>query len=119
MSLNAIAVSEATGKSAGMMTVPPEYVEEGSPSQEVFVSSEFPAEGKFEAGIWVGTPGKLKIEGYPSDEVFTVIEGRIDMINEDGSVVVVKVGESGLMRKGWKGIFHVVEPTKKCFAAVG
>ena len=41
------------------------------------------------------------------------------MINEDGSVVVVKAGQSGLMRKGWKGIFHVVEPSKKCFTAVG
>lgn len=118
MSLNAIAVNQETGTSSGEMKLPPELIAGGDPVVETFLTSEFPTEGNFQAGIWVGKPGKIKIQDYPSDEVFTVIEGRIDMINEDGSVVVLKAGESGLMRKGWNGIFHVVEPTRKCFASV-
>ena len=69
--LNATAVNQETATSQGIVELPPELVAEGNPTFESFLSTEFPAEGKFRTGIWVGQPGKMKITGYPSDEVFT------------------------------------------------
>lgn len=119
MSLNAIAVSQETGASEGVMEMPADYIADGNPVSESWLSSEFPAEGKVRTGIWSGQPGTIKVPGYPTDEVFTVIEGRIEMTNEDGSVVILTPGKSVLMRKGWKGLFRIVEPSKKCFVSVG
>lgn len=119
MSQNAIAINEETGSHQGVNQLPDKLVAGGNPVSESWVSSEFPAEGKVKTGIWTAQAGKIKIRSYPVDEVFTVISGKIEMINDDGSSVVVRPGESGLMRKGWKGIFHIVEPTRKCFVTIG
>ena len=55
------------------------------------------------------------MKDYPVDEVFTVLSGRIHVTNEDGSIVSVAPGQSCLLRKGWTGLFHTVEQTRKCF----
>ena len=52
------------------------------------------------------------MRSYPVDEVFTVLSGKIDVTNEDGSVVNVGPGQSCLLRKGWTGLFHTVEQTR-------
>jgi hypothetical protein len=117
--MNAIAINVETGNHQGVSELPAKMVGGGNPVSESWVSSEFAVEGKVRTGIWVGQPGKIKIKSYPTNEVFTVISGKIELINEDGTVVLVHPGESGLMRKGWKGVFHIVEETRKCFVTVG
>lgn len=118
MTLNAIAISEATGEHQGVVELPAKIVAGGNPVSESWVSHEFAAAGKAKAGIWVGQKGQIKIRSYPSSEIFTVISGKIQMINEDGSVVVVNPGETGFMPKGWKGVFDIVETAKKSFVAI-
>ena len=58
------------------------------------------------------------MRSYPVDEVFTILAGEIEVSNEDGSVVHVRLGESGLLRKEWTGLFRTVESTRKCFVIV-
>ncbi|MGI9325525.1 MAG: cupin domain-containing protein [Pseudomonadales bacterium] len=45
-------------------------------------------------GIWTSEPGTLKINSYPVDEVFTVLSGKIEATNEDGSAVHVGPGQT-------------------------
>lgn len=117
--MNTVLIDETTGKHAGITKMPEEIVSAGKPDSELWVSGEFPAEGVVKTGIWVGEPGKINVPYYPTDEVFTVISGRIEMTNEDGTVVSVNPGESGLIRKGWKGVWHTVEQTRKCYVTIG
>ena len=118
MATNAFAVNQATATFQGAMEMPPEIVAEGNPTSETWVAREFEVSGKASAGIWAGEPGKINMPAYPFDEMFTVLEGRIEMTNEDGSVVSLGPGESGFLPKGWTGVWHVVEPTKKYFFSI-
>ncbi len=119
MSLNVIAVSEETGVSKGPMELPADMIADGNPISESFEAKKLPVNGTLRTGIWVGQPGTIKINGYPTDEVMTVVQGRLEMTNEDGSVIAAGPGQTVFMPKGWKGLFRVAEPTKKCFVTVG
>ena len=79
------------------------------------MAATFTSGRSISTGIWTAEHGILKVTSYPVDEVFTVLSGKIDVTNEDGSVVHVGPGQSCLLRKGWTGLFHTVEQTRKCF----
>ncbi len=113
--MNAILIHEEESTHQGTREMPSEMVSEGNPKAETWVSASFPAAKTVQTGIWIGEPGKLNVPYYPHDEIFTVLSGKIEMTNEDGSKVIVGPGESGLLRKGWKGVWHTVERTRKCF----
>lgn len=117
--MNIDLIQESSSRHEGVTQFPAEIVVEGTPTAETWVTDQFPAEGVVQTGIWVGEPGKINVPYYPTDEVFTVITGKIEITNEDGSVVTVNPGESGRIRKGWKGIWNVVEKTRKCYVTIG
>ena len=116
--MNAMLV-EDTQENFFRESVPPaEIVEEGDPRSKTWVAANFSAGGSVSTGIWSAEPGTLKVASYPVDEVFTVLSGKIEVTNEDGSVIHVGPGQSCLLRKGWTGLFRTVEQTKKCFVTV-
>ena len=119
MTTNAIAIREDSGKPQGSTELPPNIVTQGRAVSESWISSEFPAEGNVRTGIWVGEPCTIDIPYYPHDEIFTVLSGAIEMTNADGSAARIGPGQSGLVRKGWKGTFRVIGTTKKCFVDIG
>lgn len=101
----------------GEQTFPPKIIMDGSPTAEVWTTATYEDAKGLRTGIWSGEPGKLKIISYPTDEVFTVISGAVEMECDDGTKLTVKAGQSCLMRKGWSGTWHVLEPTRKCFVS--
>lgn len=117
--MNIIPIKKEYATHAGTTKLPKKVVIEGNPDYDTWISAEFAAEGKVKTGLWVGKPGKIDIRGYPADEFFTIVSGRVEVTNDDGSVVTFNPGESGLIRKGWKGVWYNVEEASKCFVNVG
>ena len=69
-------------------------------------------EGGLYAGIWEATPGKWRIE-YDEWEFCHILSG-ISVISEDGGEArTVRAGDSFLLRPGFKGIWEVLETTRK------
>ncbi len=117
--MNALLV-EATDDNFSYESVPPaKIVEAGNPVSRTWTAAKITTGTQVSTGIWEADPGILKVKSYPVDEVFTVITGKIDVTNEDGTVISVGPGQSCLLHKGWSGLFHVVEPTRKCFVTAG
>ena len=113
------ALIEETDENFLRESIPPaEMVAEGDPRSKTWVAKNFESGGSVSTGIWTSEPGTLKVTSYPVDEVFTVLSGKIEATNEDGSVVHVGPGQSCLLRKGWSGLFRTVERTRKCFVTV-
>lgn len=100
---------------SGPMTIPEHLFAEGSPTAEVWTSGDREAISSMKFGIWRGQPGKVNVPGYPTDEVFTVIRGRIELTNEDGSTLAVGAGQCCMVTKGWVGVWHTVEQTEKSY----
>lgn len=113
--LKAIAVNKPDGEYKGPMETPAALIAEGDPQSESWQSYEFAASGKATMGVWSGQPGKINIPAYPVNELMTVISGKLEVTNEDGTVMSFEPGESFFIPKGWKGVWHVVVPSEKCY----
>ncbi|OLP55879.1 cupin [Rhizobium rhizosphaerae] len=70
------------------------------------------AEGGLYAGIWEATPGAWRIV-YEEWEYFHILSGHSRVISEDGTVFELKAGDSMILRPGFKGIWEVIETTRK------
>jgi uncharacterized protein len=116
--MNIIPIKEEYATHAGTTELPQKIVIEGNPVFDTWISAEFAAEGKVKTGLWVGGPGKIDIRGYPADEFFTIVSGKVEVTNDDGSAVIFNPGESGLIRKGWKGVWHNIEKASKSFVNI-
>jgi uncharacterized cupin superfamily protein len=113
--MNAMLIEETEGNFSGESVPTPKVVEAGDPRSKTWTAASFTSGRSVSTGIWTAEPGILKVKSYPVDEVFTVLSGKIEVTNQDGSVVHVRPGQSCLLRKGWTGLFHTVEHTRKCF----
>ena len=117
--MNVIPIDQEKSEYIGRTDVPEKSVLEGKPSYETWLTRELPAEGKLRTGLWTGEPGTLTMRKYPTDEVCTVIYGKIEITNEYDSVLVRKPGDSVLVPKGWSGTWRNGEKSCKCFVSVG
>jgi uncharacterized cupin superfamily protein len=64
------------------------------------------------AGVWEATPGKWRIE-YDEWEFCHILSGVSVIAEEGGETRTVKVGDSFVLRPGFKGSWEVVETTRK------
>lgn len=94
--------------------------EAGAPAQDRVVSGSptfrtwnvEEAEGGLYAGIWEATPGAWRIS-YDEWEFCHILAG-VSVITEDhGEARRVKTGDSFVLRPGFKGIWEVLETTRK------
>ena len=69
-------------------------------------------DGGLYAGIWEATSGKWRIE-YDEWEFCHILSG-VSVIAEDGGEArTVRAGDSFVLRPGFRGIWEVVETTRK------
>jgi uncharacterized cupin superfamily protein len=69
-------------------------------------------DGALYAGIWEATPGKWRIE-YDEWEFCHILSGLSVIAEDGGEARTVKAGDSFVLRPGFKGIWEVVETTRK------
>lgn len=73
-------------------------------------------DGSFLVGVWAAEPySETFPAGYPGDEFAQVIEGRLTLIDPDGSSRTFAAGDSYVMTKGWAGTFQVDASFTKYF----
>jgi uncharacterized protein len=66
------------------------------------------------AGVWQCTPGRFEYT-YPGDEICTLLEGKIQLVCEDGKTHNYKAGDTFYMRKGEVATWTVIETIRKIF----
>lgn len=88
----------------------PDRLISGSPTFRSWNVEE--ADGGVYAGIWEATPGKWRIE-YDEWEFCHILEGVSVIAEDGGSSVMVKAGDSFVLRPGFKGSWEVLETTRK------
>ncbi|HJA79855.1 MAG TPA: DUF861 domain-containing protein [Candidatus Desulfovibrio intestinavium] len=71
--------------------------------------------GLVNAGIWECAAGSFEIPAHPSHEMCTILEGEAVIEHDDGSRLPVKAGDSILIPKGTRNIWHVSERIRKIF----
>jgi uncharacterized cupin superfamily protein len=93
--------------------VPPaDRVLEGAPTFKTWNVEE--QEGGLYAGTWEATPGKWRIS-YDEWEFCHILSGVSIITEEGGEAHTVKAGDSFIFRPGFKGIWQVLETTRKTY----
>ena len=70
------------------------------------------ARGPLYAGLWHGTVGEWTCS-YTEWEYVHILEGHSVLTDEAGVAVVLRAGDSWVIRPGFKGTWRVVEDTLK------
>jgi len=71
--------------------------------------------GQFHVGRWGSTPGRWRIH-YTEHEFCHLIEGRIRLVSEDGSVREFSAGDAFVIPAGFKGTWETLETCRKHYA---
>ena len=74
--------------------------------------------GQLDAGVWECEPNRHVIENAPYDEFVYLLEGQVDVIDEDGGVESYRAGDSFMMPRGCKCTWDVKEPVRKLYAVL-
>ncbi|GJL91716.1 cupin domain-containing protein [Hyphococcus sp.] len=82
----------------------------GSPAFKTWNLEEQP--GGLYAGIWESTPGEWRID-YDEWEYCRILSGVSIITEQGGEAKHVAAGDSFIIRPGFKGVWEVIETTRK------
>ncbi len=74
--------------------------------------------GQLDAGVWACEPNRHVLDPSPYDEFVYLLEGRIDVIDEDGTTQTFQAGDSFVMPRGCKCTWDVKEPVRKLYVVL-
>lgn len=89
----------------------PERLVSGNPQHRTWNLETLPDNALF-AGVWESTPGAWRVD-YEEWEFCSLLSG-VSILHEDGAAPVrLSAGDSFVIRPGFKGVWEVVETTRK------
>ncbi|MCE1238099.1 MAG: cupin domain-containing protein [Hyphomicrobiales bacterium] len=71
----------------------------------------------FWSGVWASSVGAWRV-AYDEIELCVMLEGRVRLTGDDGSVAEYAAGESFVIPKGFSGVWETLEPARKIYAVV-
>jgi uncharacterized protein len=89
----------------------PDRVIAGDP---VFTSWTLEDRDGLYCGIWESTPGAWRVS-YDEWEYCRILSGVSILTEEGGAPVTLRAGDSFVLRPGFRGVWEVVETTRKDF----
>ncbi len=97
--------------------IPRETLQSGDPRER---GRSFYADqtGQLDAGVWVCEPNRHVIEAAPYDEFVYLLEGRIDVIDDEGAVETFKAGDSFMMPRGCRCTWDVKQAVRKLYVVL-
>ena len=78
--------------------------------------------GQFTAGVWACDAGLLKIKNLPCDELCFIIDGEVEVTDEQGVSLTFNEGDAFVLHKGFTGTWRMPRPFRKfngIFTATG
>ena len=94
----------------------PDRLVEGNPLRTTW--NHFTHKG-VDAGVWACEPGAWRIAFAPGkDEFFHVLQGQIQITNEEGVSKHFGPGDAGVIPAGFTGVFEVLEAVRKHYVIV-
>ena len=97
--------------------IAPEMLQSGDP-QERGRSLYADQTGQLDAGVWECEPNRHELEAAPYDEFVYLIEGHIDVTDDEGNIETYKAGDSFMMPRGCTCTWDVKQPVRKLYVVL-
>lgn len=97
--------------------ISPETVQSGDPKERgrsIYADQT----GQLDAGVWECEPNRHVIEGAPYDEFVYLLQGRIDITDDEGNTDTFGAGDSFVMPRGCTCTWDVKEPVRKLYVVL-
>ena len=78
--------------------------------------------GQFTAGVWACDAGTLEVNNLPFDELCFVIDGEVEVTDDQGVSLTFSEGDAFLLHRGFTGTWRMPRPFRKfngIFTATG
>lgn len=72
--------------------------------------------GAFSAGMWQCTPGVVRMERWPYNEMCVLLAGRVVITPDDGEPREYRAGDAFVIPHGFTGTWDVRETVRKYYA---
>ena len=70
---------------------------------------------RFHCGTWGSTPGRWRVS-YTEHEFCYLLEGRVRLTADDGTVAEFRAGDAFVVPAGFSGTWETLETTRKHYA---
>ena len=80
---------------------------------------EFFRDSSAAVGVWEGGPGVARIDSYPVDEFWWIVEGSIVFTDTTGKSYTFKAGDSFVLHKGFSGTTRMPGKLRKVYVSLG
>lgn len=95
----------------------PERLIAGSPEFDTWAMDES-RDGQVRSGVWRATPGLTRSIKGETLEFCHIIEGVVEIADENGGTWTFKAGDSFVMKPGFVGTWKTIETVKKVYVVV-
>lgn len=92
---------------------PPDRVVAGAPTTRTW-NVESAEDGRTLAGVWEAAPGAWRVE-YDEWEFCSILSGVSSLAEDGGETVKLVAGMSFVIRPGFRGVWQVIETTRKLY----
>ncbi|MCJ9428900.1 cupin domain-containing protein [Kordiimonas sp. A6E486] len=71
--------------------------------------------GSFFTGFWSSAPGKWRVNYAGEEEFCHLLEGLVELADDEGNVSRFKAGDRFVISEGFSGTWETIEPSKKLY----
>jgi len=71
-----------------------------------------------DAGLWLATPGTFRSIKQETWEIFTLLEGVVEITEDGHPPVTYRAGDTVVLGPGFTGVWNTVETVRKVFVLV-
>lgn len=95
----------------------PDLLLQGDPTFTTWVQDES-RNGLILSGVWEATPGTTKSIKGERFEFCMLLQGVVELTEQNGKTVTYRAGDAFVMKPGYVGVWRTVETCRKLFVVV-
>jgi len=92
----------------------PERLISGNPEFSTWAMDDS-RDGKIKSGVWQATPGETRSIKGETFEFCHILEGVVEIIEDNGPTYTYRAGDSFVMKPGFTGIWRTLETVRKIY----
>ncbi|WP_460452141.1 cupin domain-containing protein [Alsobacter sp. SYSU BS001988] len=111
-------IDPAPSSEAVLSKAAPERLISGDPAFRTW-AQDSARDGTVRTGVWEASPGETVSLKGETFEFCHILDGVVEITEEDGAPATYRKGDSFVMKPGFRGVWRTIETVRKIYVVVG